>query len=49
MCLTSSPSIAGSEKYVGEWKKDVIDGVGRYSFASGSSYEGAFVQSKFEG
>lgn len=39
----------GTERYVGEWKNDAMNGQGKYFFTSGSVYEGCFVNNLFEG
>ena len=42
-------SKVGEEKYQGEWKKDLMDGFGVYTYASGAIYKGQWTAGKQHG
>ena len=35
--------------WIGEYKNDVKNGLGKYTYANGTIYEGEFVNGEFEG
>lgn len=42
-------SKVGEEKYVGEWKLDLMEGYGTYNYASGAIYKGEWKAGQQEG
>ncbi len=39
----------GSEEFEGDWVEDKMQGLGRYSFASGAVYVGQWIKGKMHG
>jgi hypothetical protein len=39
----------GSYSYMGDWVDDEMHGQGKFTFASGATYQGCFEHNKFQG